>query len=95
MTMKSPVHPGRIVKGALSELNLTVTDAARALNVSRPTLSSLINEKAGISSEMAVRLSKSMGSTPAFWMRLQMIFDLAQVEARADTITVNQVVHEH
>ena len=90
--MKTPVHPGRIVKGALSELNLTVTDAARALNVSRPTLSSLINEKAGISPEMAVRLAKSMGSTPAFWMRLQMTFDLAQVEARADTITVNQVV---
>ncbi|MDN5836926.1 MAG: HigA family addiction module antitoxin [Nitrosospira sp.] len=95
MTMKNPVHPGRIVRGALSELNLTVTGAARALNVSRPTLSSLINEKAGISPEMAVRLAKSMGSTPAFWMRLQMIFDLAQVEARADTITVNQVVQTH
>lgn len=95
MTIRNPVHPGRIVKGALRELNLTVTDAARALNVSRPTLSSLINERAGISPEMAVRLAKSMGSTPAFWMRLQMIFDLAQVEARADTITVNQVVRTH
>jgi len=93
--MKNPVHPGRIVKGALDELNLTVTGAAKALNVSRPTLSSLINEKAGISPEMAVRLSKSIGSTPAFWMRLQMIFDLAQVEARADTIIVNHVVQTH
>jgi hypothetical protein len=45
--------------------------------------------------EMAVRLSKSMGSTPAFWMRLQMIFDLAQVEARADIIIVNQVIQPH
>ena len=95
MGMKNPVHPGRIVKSTIEELDLSVTEAAKALNVSRPTLSSLINEKAGISPEMAVRLSKSIGSTPAFWMRLQMIFDLAQVEARADTIIVNQIVQPH
>jgi len=94
MVMKNPVHPGRIVKSAIEELDLSVTEAAKALNVSRPTLSSLINEKAGISPEMAVRLSKSMGSSPAFWMRLQMAFDLAQVEARADSITVNRVVQQ-
>ncbi len=93
MAMKNSVHPGRIVKSAINELDLSVTDAAKALNVSRPTLSSLINEKAGISPEMAIRLSKCMGSTPAFWMRLQMNFDLSQVEARAHTITVNKIVH--
>lgn len=89
-TMKTPVHPGRIVKGGLEELELSVTAAADALNVSRPTLSSLINGKAGLSPEMAVRLSKFMGSTPAFWMRLQMNYDLAQIERRADSIIINR-----
>ncbi|MFN8593653.1 MAG: HigA family addiction module antitoxin [Thermomicrobiales bacterium] len=89
MTMKSPVHPGRIVKGAIDDLGLTVTAAAVVLNVSRPTLSNVINGKAGISPEMAVRLSKAVGSTPGFWLRLQLNYELAQVEQRADTIEVN------
>lgn len=88
MPMKNPAHPGRIVRGAIDEMGLTVTAAARMLNVSRPTLSSLINGKAGISPEMAVRLSKAVGSTPAFWLRLQLNFDLARVEARAESIIV-------
>ena len=91
MAMKNPVHPGRIVKGSLEDLKLSVTDAAKALNVSRPTLSTLINEKAGISPEMAVRLSKIIGSSAAFWLRLQMNYDLVQVERRANTIIVNAI----
>lgn len=59
------------------------------LNVSRPTLSSLLNGRSGLSSEMAVRLSKTVGSTPAFWMRLQLNYDLAQIEQRSDSIIVN------
>jgi addiction module HigA family antidote len=89
MPMKSPVHPGRIVRGAIDDLGLTVTDAAHMLNVSRPALSSLLNGRSGLSSEMAVRLSKTVGSTPGFWMRLQLNFDLAQIEQRADSIVVN------
>ena len=89
MAMKNPVHPGRIVRGSIQDLDLTVTDAAHMLNVSRPTLSSLLNGRSGVSSEMAVRLSKTIGSTPGFWMRLQMNYDLAQVEQRADSIIVN------
>jgi addiction module HigA family antidote len=89
MTMKAPVHPGRIVRGALDDLELSVTDAAAVLNVARPTLSNLINGHAGISPEMAVRLSKAVGSTPGFWLRLQMNYELAQIEQRADEIEVN------
>jgi antitoxin HigA-1 len=89
--MKSPVHPGRIVKGALEDLELSVTDAAAALNVARPTLSNLINGHAGISPEMAVRLAKGIGSTPGFWLRLQMNHDLAQVEQRADEIEIKPI----
>lgn len=89
MTMKAPAHPGRIVKGAIADLGLSVTDAAAMLNVARPTLSNLINDNASISPEMAVRLSKTVGSTPGFWLRLQMNYELAQVQQRADTIAVN------
>lgn len=67
---------------------MSVTGAAEALNVSRPALSNLLNEKAGISPEMAVRLSRVIGSTPGFWMGLQMTYDLALVEQRADAIVV-------
>ncbi len=88
-TMKNPAHPGRIIKEAIEALGLTVTDAAHMLNVSRPTLSGLLDERSGISGEMAVRLSKIVGSTPEFWMRLQLNYDLAQVEAHADSRVVN------
>ncbi len=89
MSMKNPVHPGRIVRGTIEDLGLTVTDAAHMLNVSRPALSSLLNGRSGLSGEMAVRLSKTVGSTPAFWMRLQLNYELAQFEQRADSIVVN------
>jgi addiction module HigA family antidote len=90
--MKSPVHPGRIVRGTIDDLGLTVTDAAHMLNVSRPALSSLLNGRSGLSSEVAVRLSKTVGSTPGFWMRLHMNYDLAQIEQRADSIVVNPIL---
>ena len=89
MAMKNPAHPGRIIKGVIEDLGLTVTDAARVLNVSRPALSRVINGRAGVSAEMAVRLSKAFGSNPEFWLRLQLHYDLAQVTKRADTIVVN------
>ena len=69
--MKNPVHPGRIVKGSIEELGLSVTDAAKVLGVTHPT----------ISPEMAVRLLKAFGSTPKFWLTLQLNYDLAQVKA--------------
>ena len=88
MAMKQPVHPGRIVRGAIEDLDVSVTDAARALRVSRPTPSNLLNGRAGVSPEMAVRLSRAIGSTPGFWLRLRMNYDLARVEQRADFIVV-------
>ena len=95
MTLKNPVHPGRIVKSSIEELELTVTAAAKMLNVSRSRLSNLINGKAGISPEMAVRLSKTIGSTPAFWLRLQMNYDLAEVKKQEDRIIVNPMGLQH
>ena len=90
MPMKNPPHPGGIVKDCIDDLGLSVTDAARVLGVTRPTLSRVINARAGISPEMAVRLSKAFGSTPEMWLRMQMAYDLAQVRARADKIDVQR-----
>ncbi len=94
MAMRDPVHPGRIVRGAIEDLEVSVTAAAKALHVSRPTLSNLVNGHASVSPEMAVRLSKAIGSTPGFWLRLQTNYDLALVERRADTIEVSPLVGE-
>ena len=85
MRMHNPPHPGAIIKDLCVEpLDLTVTDAAKALKVTRKTLSTLLNGKAGISPEMALRLSKVFGRTPEGWMRLQLQYDLWKVEKSVD-----------
>ncbi|MDQ3249529.1 MAG: HigA family addiction module antitoxin [Chloroflexota bacterium] len=91
MSLKNPTHPGIIIKhDCLEALGLSVTDGAKALGVTRPTLSRLINEKAGVSLDMAIRLSKAFGSTPEFWLKLQLNYDLVQAKNRADTIKVER-----
>jgi addiction module HigA family antidote len=87
--MHTPPHPGRIVRQeCLAPLGLSVTEAAQRLGVNRNTLNNLVNARAGISPEMAVRLSKAFGSTPRTWLGLQMDYDLAEAEAKADSIAV-------
>lgn len=71
-----------------STLQMTVTQVAAGLDVSRKTLSLLVNGHAGISPEMAVRLSKAFGRTPESWLQLQMQYDLAQIRQRTDDISV-------
>jgi addiction module HigA family antidote len=68
--MKNPNHPGDIIRDCLDELGVSVTDGAKALGVAHATLSRLINGKAGVSAEMAVRLEKAIGSTAGFWASL-------------------------
>lgn len=77
MPMKKPVHPGRVIKNAcLNPLGLTVSEAAKILGVARPTLSNVLNGRAGISPEMAIRLEKAFGSTADMWLRMQAAYDL-------------------
>ena len=92
MAMKNPPHPGLSVKhDCLEPLGLTVTEGAKALGVSRKALSDLVNCHAGISPEMAIRLAKAFGSTPAVWAGIQLDYDMAQAMKRADQINVQRV----
>ncbi len=80
MTMKNPPHPGGVVlRQCIEPLGLSITDAAAALGVTRNTLSELVNEKRGVSPEMAVRLAKVFGGTEQGWIVQQAQYDLAQV----------------
>ena len=77
MRMHDPPHPGEIIKEfCIEPLNLTVTEAAEALGVTRKTFSTLLNGRSGISPEMALRLSKVFGRTPEGWLKLQVQYDL-------------------
>jgi addiction module HigA family antidote len=82
MAMKNPPHPGGFVlRLCIEPLGLTVTEAASALGVTRTTLSELVNERRGISPEMAVRLSQVFGRSAESWLLQQAYYDLAQVPA--------------
>jgi addiction module HigA family antidote len=82
MPMKNPPHPGMTVLAECIEpLGLTITRAAKALGVTRTTLSELVNGRRGISAEMAVRLSKVFGGSAASWITQQAHYDLAQIPA--------------
>ena len=89
MAMKNPPHPGEIIRDlCLTPLELTVTQAAIGLGVTRKTLSQLLNGRAGISPEMAVRLSKAFGRSPESWLALQSQYDLAQISQNAKKIKI-------
>ena len=91
MTQHAPPHPGEIVRWeCLEPLGLTVTRAAEGLGVTRQALSDLVNEKAGVSVEMAIRLSQAFGSTPETWLGLQTAYDLWQARGRAQRIKVER-----
>lgn len=90
--MFNPPHPGEILKElCLEPLELSVTEAAEALGVSRKTLSSILNGRAGISPEMAIRLSKAFGTTPESWMIQQAQYDLWQAQQVSGSIKVKRL----
>ena len=75
--MNKPAHPGEVLKEMyLEPLGLTVTNSAESLGVTRKTLSELINGRSGISTSMALRLSKAFGTTPELWLNMQQNYDL-------------------
>jgi addiction module HigA family antidote len=87
--MHNPPHPGEIIKTfCLEPLNVTVTEAAKALGVSRKTLSAILNGRAGIRPEMAVRLSIAFGTSAESWMNQQTQYDLWHAEQRRKQLKV-------
>src|SRR5450759_4512055 len=79
--MFNPPHPGEVLKdGVFSDGAVTVTAAAAALGVTRAALSRVLNGKAGISAEMAVRLGKWLGTGPETWINMQSHYDLWRAE---------------
>ena len=81
MAMKNPPHPGRVVRRSLEALNLTVAEAAEQMGIRYEDLSNVINGRASISPEMAIRLEQGIGSTAGHWLRMQVAYDLAQLDA--------------
>lgn len=87
--MHNPPHPGEILRAlCLEPLGLSVTDAAKALGVSRKTLSAVLNGRAGISPEMAVRLSIAFDTSAESWLNQQVQYDLWQAEKRRKSLRV-------
>ena len=92
MRMHNPPHPGEILKKLCFEpLGLTVTRAAKALGVSRKTLSSILNGHAGISPEMAMRLEIAFNTTAESWLNQQVQYDLWQVARHRDRLKVTRL----
>lgn len=92
MRMHNPPHPGEILKSlCLEPLGLSVTDAAAALGVSRKTLSAILNGRAGISPEMAVRLSIAFDTSAESWLNQQTQFDLWHAEQSRKRLRVTRL----
>ena len=89
MRMHNPPHPGEVIQSlCLEPLGVTVTQAADSLGVSRKTLSAILNARAGISPEMAVRLSIAFDTTAESWMNQQTQYDLWHAEQRRKSLRV-------
>jgi len=89
--MKSPSHPGAVVRDLLLEpYGLSVTEAAFALGVTRPALSAFLNERASLSPDMAIRIEKAFGLKLETLMRMQNAYDIAQARKRAGSIKVKR-----
>ena len=92
MPMKNPPHPGLSVRyDCLEPLGLSVTEAARQLGISRKQLSDIVNCRAGISPNMAIRLQKAFGGRAETWYRLQASYEMAQAMKNESQIKVNRL----
>lgn len=92
MLMHNPPHPGEVIKEfCLEPLGISVTEAAASLGVSRKTLSSILNGRAGISPEMAIRLSIAFDTSAESWLTQQCQYDLWQAEQNRDALKVRKL----
>lgn len=90
--MHNPPHPGEIIREFCVEaLSINITEAAKALGVTRKTLSALLNGRAGVSPEMALRLSTVFGRSPEGWLKLQLQYDLWKTKQSFDTSYLKRI----
>ncbi len=81
----APVHPGEILReDFIKERQLTITEVAKGLSIARANLSAVVNERAGISPELAVKLSEAFGNTAQFWVNLQKNYELWYAEKKVN-----------
>ena len=93
MPMKNPPHPGDFIRTEIIQsAGFTVTAAAKALGVSRPTLSSLLHGKADLSGDMALRIEKAFGPAMDHLLRMQLAYDVAKTRERSSRISVKRYV---
>ena len=87
-----PTHPGEFIReDILEEFGLTQTELAKRLGVSRRTINQLVNERRGITADMALRLGQLTSTTPQLWLNLQMVFDLWEASRKPDAKQFNQI----
>jgi addiction module HigA family antidote len=93
---RRPTHPGGILKRHyLEPLHLTASSAAKALSVSRKTLSKIINERGSVTPDMALRLSKAFSTSPELWLNLQSHFDLWHASHESHAWQRAKVLNSH
>jgi len=88
MLMFDPSHPGEILKEYVEATQKTIGEVAKGLGISRKVLSQILNGHAGISAEMAVKLSVAFDTSAEFWLNLQKNYDLWQAKQKVDTSTI-------
>jgi len=91
MPMKNPPHPGEMIGDEIEALGVSISQAAKALGVTRQQLHNLIAGRSGITPEMAVRLEMAIGGSADTWVRLQTNYDLAQIRSRATPLKVTKL----
>ncbi len=93
MKMHKPEHPGEVLKELyLKPLDISITETAKALGVTRNALSELVNGHSGISTAMALRLSKTFNTTPEFWLNMQQNFNLSNAKKKVRLSRVKVLV---
>src|SRR5271165_7385741 len=93
MSMRNPSHPGEVFYwGVLEPLNISISQAARALGIRRATLSAVVNAKAALSPDLALRIEKAFGPKVDLMLRIQAAYDAAQIRRQSKSIRVKPYV---
>lgn len=94
MPMKNPVHPGALAKANLEELNLSVSEAAKTMKITRQQLYNVMRARSAVTPEMALRLEQAFGGSADMWLRMQAAYDLAQAREHRGKMNIPRLV-EH